>query len=142
MAKTILVPIDLNHDKTFERVFAAVREQADKAGGARIRLVTVVPNFSAGMFPYVSHEMIDETRAEAENRLQALGRQWLGDDIEWTAEVHVGAVARSIVDSASERNADLIVMASHDPASIDLLLGSVADQVVRRAHCSVLIVRQ
>lgn len=143
MAKTLLVPIDLNHDKTFKRVFQAVREQvAGHDEKTTVHLLTVVPNFSAGMFPHVPHKLMDETRAEADSKLYEVGKQWLGDDVPWHSEAQVGAVARSIVEAAQQQQADLIVMASHDPTAIDILLGSVADQVIRRAHCSVLVVRQ
>ena len=39
------------------------------------------------------------------------------------------------------QDADVIVIASHDPGLADYLLGSVAARVVRHAHCSVLVVR-
>lgn len=47
-----------------------------------------------------------------------------------------------IIDCASEWKADLIVMGSHGRRGLDrLLLGSVAESVVRHAPCSVEIVR-
>jgi nucleotide-binding universal stress UspA family protein len=48
----------------------------------------------------------------------------------------------AIVEAASEWPADLIVMGSHGRRGLDrLLLGSVAESVVRHAPCSVHIVR-
>jgi nucleotide-binding universal stress UspA family protein len=48
----------------------------------------------------------------------------------------------AIVDAAREWPADLIVMGSHGRRGLDrLLLGSVAESVVRHAPCSVDIVR-
>ena len=55
--------------------------------------------------------------------------------------VRRGHAARDILSFASERKADMIVMASHDPGIVDYFLGSVAGHVVRHAHCSVLVVR-
>jgi nucleotide-binding universal stress UspA family protein len=47
-----------------------------------------------------------------------------------------------IIDCADEWNADLIVMGSHGRKGLDrLLLGSVAEAVMRHASCSVEIVR-
>ena len=44
--------------------------------------------------------------------------------------------------SAEERNADLIVMDSHGRTGIGrLLLGSVAERVIGRAACPVLVVK-
>ena len=45
--------------------------------------------------------------------------------------------------SLQRRNpADLIIMASHNPKFWDVLLGSIASQVVKHAQHSVLVVRQ
>jgi nucleotide-binding universal stress UspA family protein len=53
----------------------------------------------------------------------------------------VGAAANEIVDVAEERDADLIVVGTHEPGFLDrLLAGSVSQGVARRAHCDVLIV--
>jgi nucleotide-binding universal stress UspA family protein len=49
---------------------------------------------------------------------------------------------RGIIDCATEWKADLIVMGSHGRRGLDrLLLGSVAEAVLRHAPCSVEIVR-
>ena len=49
--------------------------------------------------------------------------------------------AEGIVDVAKEINADLIVMASHGRSGVSrVLLGSVAERVLRHAPCPVLIV--
>jgi len=57
--------------------------------------------------------------------------------------VTVGDPASEIVNVAKEENVDLIVMSTHGRKGISrLLMGSVAELVVRRAHCPVLTVRQ
>jgi universal stress protein A len=56
--------------------------------------------------------------------------------------VRIGDVANTILDQAAEWGADLIAVGSHGQRSIhDFLLGSVTESVVRRAGCSVVIVR-
>lgn len=142
MANKLLVPIDLNQEATLDQVFPVAIELA-AARGASVDLLTVVPNLDTGIFPYVSQELLQKTVDEAGKRLGEVGEERLGDSgLSWRGDALIGPVARTIVDTAEERGADMIVMASHDPGMMDLLLGSVADQVVRRAHCSVLIVRQ
>ena len=43
---------------------------------------------------------------------------------------------------AEERNCDLIVLGSHGRSALGrLLMGGVADKVVRKAHCPVLVVK-
>ncbi|MEP7049864.1 MAG: universal stress protein [Pseudomonadota bacterium] len=54
----------------------------------------------------------------------------------------VGDPTDEIVRVADSLSADMIVMGTHDSAGLErLLLGSVAEVVVRRARCSVLVVR-
>ncbi len=53
-----------------------------------------------------------------------------------------GEPATALLQSAAERNADLIVVgASHRVSMAEKLLGTVATEVVKRAPCEVLIVR-
>jgi universal stress protein A len=56
--------------------------------------------------------------------------------------VHVGKPAAEIVRAAKEWPADLIVIASHGRGGVQrLLLGSVAEAVMRHAACPILVVR-
>jgi nucleotide-binding universal stress UspA family protein len=53
-----------------------------------------------------------------------------------------GAPAAEIVQAARQLGADLVVMGIHGRSGLGrLLLGSVAEEVLRRAHCPVLTVR-
>jgi nucleotide-binding universal stress UspA family protein len=54
-----------------------------------------------------------------------------------------GSPVHEIVEFAERENVDLIVMASHGRTGLSrLLMGSIAEGVMRRAPCPVLIVRQ
>ena len=56
--------------------------------------------------------------------------------------VRIGDIANTILDQGAEWRADLIAVGSHGHRNIhNLLLGSVAESVARRAGCSVAIVR-
>ena len=60
-----------------------------------------------------------------------------------SADVVFGYAARSIVEHACQLGVDLIVMGSHGRTGIaHVLLGSVAEAVVRTAPCPVLTVRE
>jgi nucleotide-binding universal stress UspA family protein len=60
----------------------------------------------------------------------------------WETELAVGPTAETIVRVAREREADLIVMGTHGRTGLQhVLLGSVAEKVVRLAPCPVLTVR-
>jgi nucleotide-binding universal stress UspA family protein len=54
----------------------------------------------------------------------------------------IGEPAHSIAHYAQEKNAELIVIPSHGRTGLTrLLIGSVAERVVRLAHCPVLVLR-
>jgi nucleotide-binding universal stress UspA family protein len=56
--------------------------------------------------------------------------------------VEIGDIRETIIDSAAEWSADLIVVGSHGQRGIQrFLLGSAAEFVARHANCSVEIVR-
>ena len=70
----------------------------------------------------------------------------LKSDIDQTVEtqtlVKVGPAAEKIIEAATEKNADLIIMTTHGRTGLShALMGSVAEKVVRQAPCPVLTIR-
>ena len=62
--------------------------------------------------------------------------------VETQTLVKVGPDAEKIIEAAQEKDADLIVMATHGRTGLyHALLGSVAEKVVRQAPCPVLTIR-
>lgn len=141
MYQTILVPLDLNHDRVIESVFAAALRVA-APDTARIILMTVIPEVDVGGFPYIQTRYLEQLGEKAHAQLEAIAREQIGDRQPWEIDVRIGPVARTIVSRADHFDADLIIVASHNPAFWDMLLGSVATQLVKSAHRSVLVVRQ
>lgn len=94
------------------------------------------------MYPYVPHSTMDDARRQAQTRIEEIGSARIPEDVSWEAEATIGPAAQSIVLDAEDAGASMIVMASHDPTALDIFLGSVADRVLRRAHCSVLVLRE
>jgi nucleotide-binding universal stress UspA family protein len=81
------------------------------------------------------------------------GREWAAKLEEWvtggdgnggkvTTLLRVGSPAREIVAAATEEGVDLVLMATHGRGEVHrLLVGSVADKVIRMAPCPVLTVK-
>lgn len=116
--------------------------------GARVLLLHVLeaqatPNpLYAHYYPMPTPEQVREAR---EGALAALRERI---PAEWRAEgrsemlVAEGAPAAEILRVAEERRASLIVVATHGRTGLRrFALGSVAERVVREAHCPVLVVR-
>jgi len=84
-------------------------------------------------------EILNETCGQLKNRLRP------SDITEFraTAESIIGTPAGSIVEYAGAHDIDLIVMGTHGRGGMShLLMGSVAERVVRTAPCPVLTVRE
>jgi nucleotide-binding universal stress UspA family protein len=65
-----------------------------------------------------------------------------GQTVETQTFVEVGPAAEKIIEAAKEKDADLIVMATHGRTGLShALMGSVAEKVVRQASCPVLTMR-
>jgi nucleotide-binding universal stress UspA family protein len=63
-------------------------------------------------------------------------------DVSWEKQVMEGRAATTIVRQAEERHADMIVIGTHGRTGLaHMLVGSVAEEVVRMAPCSVLTIR-
>lgn len=66
----------------------------------------------------------------------------LGATVHGPAIVETGEARDGILKAAKEVSADLIVIGSHGRRGVKrLVLGSVAEDIVRRAPCPVLVVR-
>jgi len=91
--------------------------------------------FSNAVDPITSEEI---TRA-AHDYLDKW-KQHLGDENIQT-EVKYGAIGETIIDTATELNVDIIVMGTHSRRGLEkILLGSVAENVLRRSSTPLLII--
>jgi nucleotide-binding universal stress UspA family protein len=79
-------------------------------------------------------------RKVAEDQLRQLQAPWAGLRLEHRLEE--GDPAATILRVAQETGSDLVVLGTHGRTGLGrLLMGSVAEQVVRRAPCAVLTVK-
>lgn len=136
MYKTILVPIDMAHVVEGKAIIDAAIELATE--DAKIILLNVfqeVPNWAAIQLPAdIIDKSLKATHAELKAIATASGRKM-------EVEVRTGHSYNTILDVAEEKNAELVIIASHRPGLQDYFLGSTAARVVRHARCSVLVVR-
>src|SRR5262249_35209169 len=105
--------------------------------GARVVVlhVTAVPAivFAEGVVPPNPEEL----RAAAREQLDRL--EMPGGDVRAERRLEEGDATTEILRAAQETHADLIVMGTHGRTGLGrLLMGSVAEAVVRKAPCSAL----
>ena len=140
--KQILVATDFS---TGARLAADYALELARRLGASVHLLNVVEDPSvAGMFTeaYIDMELIrKERRCDARHRMNGLLGQLRGARI--TDEVATGRVAETIAGIAADRGVDFIVMGTHGRTGVaHVLVGSVAERVIRIAGCPVLTVRE
>ena len=79
---------------------------------------------------------------DAEKRLRAGIRSLDRPGVPITTEVRTGRAGPTIVECARDRESDLVVIGTHGRTGLaHLVMGSVAEHVVRHAPCPVLVIR-
>jgi nucleotide-binding universal stress UspA family protein len=142
--KTVLVPTDFSDaSESALRYGKAMAE----AFGASLHVVHVMEDLLAHAWAaevYVSSmpQLRDEIEKESRQRLETLLGE--GDRTKFRAETALlaGNPFLEIIRYAKAHDVDLIVMGTHGRGPIaHMLLGSVAEKVVRKSPCPVLTVR-
>ena len=86
--------------------------------------------------------LLDEQQRFAKQQLAKVAQRLAKRGLQIKAVLETGLPYQTILDTAEKLKVDLIVMATHGRTGIThLLLGSVAEKVVRSARCPVLTVR-
>jgi nucleotide-binding universal stress UspA family protein/mono/diheme cytochrome c family protein len=140
--KRILVPLDFSANSTRALDYAyALAKKFDAA----LHLVHVceVPSMMTGSMDAYAIAYTDWSQRlgdEAERELEKLHARVAG--VKVSTEVLFGNPARAIVTAAHANDADLIVMGTHGHGAVmHMVMGNVAERVVRTADCPVLTVR-
>jgi universal stress protein A len=143
--RTILAPTDFSrHAEAALRYACGLAERL----GASLHLLHVLPNviIPVGpdplLMPTLPPEYYAETEAQAREALaQAADPSW-GRPPHIEVAIRWGDAVEGIVGHATESAIDLIVIATHGRTGLShVLLGSVAERIVREAPCPVLTIR-
>jgi nucleotide-binding universal stress UspA family protein len=138
----ILVPTDFSEDATAAFQYAL---ELARTFRAHVHLLHVIEDpVAAGMW---SSEVYTTEIAGLQIKLvrdaeERLKREIPPDAGRVSTEVRSGGATQQILDAARERDADLIVMGTHGRTGVaHVVMGSVAERVLRRAPCPVLTLR-
>lgn len=137
MYKSIIIPIDLGHPDRAKPMIELAGKVANP--GASITLVNVVEDIPTYVAAELPGGVIDKAKERARESLQKIAKDNKLQNAD--LEVHSGQAATNILGLADQKEADLIIVASHKPGLQDYLLGSTAGRVVRHAKCTVLVMR-
>lgn len=145
MTDHVLVPVDAS-PLSERAVQFALEEYGPEATITVLHVLDFVEaGYGAPMeasLPGYWEDWYDSEKATAEELLAEIQRTADDYDVTLETETTIGRPARSIVEFADAEGVDHIVMGSHGRSGVSrILLGSVAETVLRRAHCPVTIVR-
>lgn len=143
--ETILVPIDFSD---FSLKSLRYAKQLADTFNARLQLLHVVepvmrPGFYLDNYPTTNvSDFIADAHRASQKHLEALLARTKGPEVNVDLHVTEGHAAQEILDFATDRGVDLIVIATHGLTGIEhLLVGSVTEKVVRQAPCPVLTLK-
>ena len=144
---TILVAVDFSDDS-----LAALDVAADMAGDPATKLVLahvywpqpVAPPLAVPSFEQVQAEIEREMNSAVRDKLAELRRLRLpsANDVKLEILPH-RSPAQAICECAQRLGADLVVVGTRGLTGLaHLLIGSVAEKIVRHAPCNVLVARK
>jgi nucleotide-binding universal stress UspA family protein len=139
--QTILHPTDFSAsaDHAFRLACSLARDHE-----ARLVVLHVVASsapVAGGMLVgSFSYDNLDDVDTELTDRLEAMRESHSDVPIEW--RLSKGNVIDGILAAAEDVEAGLIVMGTHGRTGLTrILMGSIAESIVRKANCSVLTVK-
>jgi len=143
--KRILVPVDFSDDSM--RALAYARDFAKPFGAQLSVLYVIEPIYyatPADMYATSANVamLIDEQQRVGSQQLKRIAADFAKKGQRVRTLLKLGSPAHVITDTATAGKADLIIMGTHGRTGLaHIVMGSVAEKVVRTAGCPVLTVR-
>jgi nucleotide-binding universal stress UspA family protein len=140
--RRVLAPVDFSPSSWLAVAYA---EHLAALFGARLDLLHVVetlPSYGLVDIPAAFPPPSREVAAEGREALLDLAREAGGPPVAVEPHVVAGHPTIALIEAAQALAPDLIVLPTHGRSGLKrMVLGSVAEQLVRRAPCPVLVVR-
>ena len=139
---TIVVPVDFSHASLDGLKYAI--QFASKVKAKIIVLTVIHFGFAYTADGYAMYDLSpleEAARAAAEREMQLFIRRVRFGAVKFETAIEIGPPMHQICAFARERKVDLIITPTHGYTGFKhVLIGSTAEQVVRRATCPVLVV--
>ena len=137
--RKILVAVDFGDDNALAACEFAAKIAAQNSG--TLYLLHAVPDFIAPMESAVTDSDLIERAAK--EKLKDIVRDYVPAEVRYEVLACVGDAAGGVLMAAKNVGADLVVIGTHGRKGLShLVLGSVAEKVIREAPCPVLAVRR
>ena len=138
----ILVPVDFSANSRKAVAYASAFAKQFQASLTFLHVVQV--NYAYGEFGAIDFSALErEMRTGAEKELGVLLATAKEAGLAAEAVIREGSPPRIIAEVARELGTDLLIISTHGYTGLrHVLMGSIAEHVVRYAPCPVLVVRQ
>ncbi|MBV8358859.1 MAG: universal stress protein [Deltaproteobacteria bacterium] len=135
--RKLLVPIDF-HEHSLGAI--EVAKNIAQVNGGMVTLLHVVPMDEPLNGPMYEEDFKKQAEKDAA-RLAELASQRL-QGLRYEIVTEIGDPATGIIDTAASREVDVIVIGTHGRKGLRrILMGSVAEEVLREAKCPVIALR-
>lgn len=132
---TILCPVDFSERNQEANEYASVL--ASSTGAEIVYLHITTPEA-----PYGDYGNVDPSAMMAEDLKRLQSYQPTVAEVKARWEVDFGPTAKRIVEFANDHSVSLIVIGTHGRTGLQrVLMGSVAESVIRQAKCPVLAIK-
>lgn len=139
--KTILCPTDFSEESGHAIAYGV---RFAEISGATILLPHIIHMPTENYYDDRGHVMaFDELRASVQVKLQELRDKYVPDSIRSELICEIGDPYEQLMKLSKDREVDLIVTSTHGRTGLPhLVIGSVAEKIIRHAPCPVFVVRR
>ena len=139
----LLVPVDFSENAQQALEYAIRLASKLEARLTLLHVIQALPLGGGDMGVTVPYTYLEVLEAEIARRMQACLERVTAVGLEGESIIVKGVPFQEILETAKTQQVDLIVMGTYGRTGLQhVLLGSVAEKVVRLAPCPVLVVRQ
>lgn len=136
----IVVPVDLekNTDKVVDFAINMAKKLDAEISFFHAVEFHAMGEMALGVPSYDDYN--SERFSHAEKKVEEIVRDATGKCKNCSGKTVMGDVVDAIVDYAQDQKAEMIIIGTHGKRGLEkILLGSVAERVLKRAHCPVLV---
>lgn len=142
-SQRFLVPLDFSEYANYALEYAINLAGKLDAHVTLLHVIQPVPLGGADMGVTLPYTYLQDLEAEITQSMEACLARVTAAGLEGDIVVVHGVPFHEIIETAKTQTVDLIIMGTHGRTGLQhLLLGSVAEKVVRLAPCPVLVARQ